>query len=271
MSQQSVYRDLERAYPGLRHGIVGHRSRSMVNDTGSVRQVDDITVSAAAAATYAFSVDVGGGALTVSVAGLVADGVGGIRDKLLAAARQVGAFEGRVSFNPQGVAGLRITAITPGVGFTTAESDANLTLANTVANSTPIVIPFGRAVAYRAGAGTTEKSAALPSATGQTFAGVLERTHSSVDPSLADPISRVGQVSNGQDLSVLHQGAIWVEVEEAVDEGDSVFFRHTASGGNTEIGRFRTDADTATADQVTGARFASRTPGPGLALLELVG
>ena len=269
MSQQSVYRDMDAAFPGLRHGITGHRSRSMVNDTGSVRQVADITVSAAADATYQFEVDVGGGALAITVAGLAADGVGGIRDKLLAQARQIGAFEGRVAFNAQGAAGVRMTAVRAGQGFTATETDTNLALAQTVANVTPIDIPFGRALVHRAGAGTSERSAGLATATGATFAGVLERTHSSVNPTLANPADRIAKASPGQDLSVLYQGAIWVEVEEAVNEGDSVFFRHTASGVNTEIGRFRTDADTATADQITGAKFASRTTGPGLAILEL--
>lgn len=269
MSLQTSYRDMDAAFPGLRHGIRGFRSRSMTNDTGSSRQVDDITVSAAATATYSFSVDVGGGAMVVSAAGLSSETVTQIRDKLLAAARQVGAFEGRVSFNPSGANVIRITAVIPGTGFTTAESDDNLALANTVANVSPITIPFGRAVVHRTGAGTTERSVGLASATGATFAGVAERVHSVVDPENAGSIDGVGRISRYQEISVMFQGAIWVEVEEAVNEGDSVFFRHTASGANTEIGRFRTDADTATADQITGAKFASRTNGPGLAILEL--
>jgi hypothetical protein len=51
-------------------------------------------------------------------------------------------------------------------------------------------------------------------------------------------------------------GVVWVVVEEAVADGDPVLARHTANGGNTVLGRFRTTADTG-ASALPAARFRS--------------
>lgn len=268
MAGQTAYTNQALGYPGQRMGM-GHQARTGVNDVGAVRQVDTITVSAAAAQIYLFTVDVGGGALPIS-----ADFSGGApgsttvaRDALLAAARAIQAFEGFVAFNPSGAAGITITALTPGVGHTTAEADASLTLANTVANVASGSIPFGRAVVRNTA--NNANSIQLPSATGQNFMGVLERTHSSVDPNNASPTNKVGELGAFSAGTVIHKGLVVVEVDEAVTPEDNVFFRHTLGGDAGAVGTFRTDADTARADQITNAKFVSVTTGAGLAILSL--
>lgn len=271
MAGQTSYQDQRNAFPGQRHGM-GHRARSMVNDTGAARQVDDVNVTGLAAAPYQFEVDLGTGAVPVTAdftAGAPAS-LTAARDALIASARADETFENRVAFNPSGAASVRITALVQGQGFTTSEADANLTVTNVQANAATQSVPFGRAVVYRTGAGTTERSAALPSATGQTLVGVVERIHTDVDPTNATPANLQGEVSPFQDMTVVYEGPIWVEVDEAVTEADTPHFRHTAGGtGGGAVGTWRTDPDTARADPVTGAKFITRTAGPGRALLSL--
>ena len=267
MGGQTVYRDQLRGFAGQRVGL-GHKAKTGKNDTGAVRQIDDITVDAAAATLYVFTVDVGDGPIAIQAdftGGAPAD-VTEARDALLANARANSSFENKVAFNPSGTDSVRITALQQGTPFTTAESHANLSLTNVVANVATQSIPFGRAVVWRAGG--EADSIQLPSAASQVFQGVLERIHSVVDPNDAgqDPAA----LSAFQAGTVVHKGQMIVEIEAVtVDPSAGVFYRHTAGAGGTVLGRFRTDADTASADQVTNAKWADVFTGPGLAVLDL--
>jgi hypothetical protein len=65
-------------------------------------------------------------------------------------------------------------------------------------------------------------------------------------------------------------GDIWVYAEQAVSPFDPVFFRHRAgTAPNTQLGRFRKDADGGLADAATNVRFLRSTTGPGLALISI--
>lgn len=266
MSGQTVYRDQLKGFAGQRVGM-GHSAKTGKNDTGAVRQVHSITVSAAVdSTTYTFTVDVGGGPVAVSIVSGVGATLASIRDQLLAAARANSAFEDAVSFNPSGAASIRITSTKLGVPFTAAESDANLTNAVVTANVAQQAIPFGRGVVWRPGG--QADSIALPSAGGQVFQGVLERIHSVVDPSNAD--NDPAALSGLQAGTVIHKGQVIVEIEAVtVDPSAGVFLRHTSGAGGTVVGRFRIDADTATADAVANAKWADVFTGPGLAVLSL--
>ncbi len=68
---------------------------------------------------------------------------------------------------------------------------------------------------------------------------------------------------------VLTKGHIYVVTEEAVTPTDNVFYRHTAGGGGSVIGAFRTDGDSSTADQLTNARWMETTSAAGIAVLSL--
>lgn len=78
------------------------------------------------------------------------------------------------------------------------------------------------------------------SAAGQDALGVTVHAHTekATGTGIAAEI-----VASGGKGGVLRRGRIWVATEEAIAITDGVFFRHTASGGNTVIGRFRTDLD----------------------------
>lgn len=263
MSGQSNVQDQAAGYPGTRYGLKGHLARSYQNDRGREPQVDTITVTSAVADTdYVFTVDVGDGPISVLYHSSGAPDLAEIRDGLIKVARAIPELSDKVFANVAAAAALSLTSVKAGVPFTTAEADANLTLANTVANVTTQPIPFGRAVVR----GTTGSSSVeLPSSAGQLLEGLVERVHTNVDPieGYAD------EVAPFQDMSIGYQGQWWVRVEQDVLVTDPVFFRHTAGAGGTQLGAWRKDADTATADQVTNARWVQPASAGGLALLSL--
>lgn len=112
--------------------------------------------------------------------------------------------------------------------------------------------------------GTGDNQVKLASATGADFMGVTVATTAGQ----ADG-SDVFAYETGDASNLLGFGRIYVTCEDGCVPGDTVFFRHTAGAGGTVIGSFRTDADTATADQITNATFES-TAGVGeLAILQL--
>jgi len=106
--------------------------------------------------------------------------------------------------------------------------------------------------------------AKLPAATGEVLAGVVAHQQARDNLELAGNL----MLEDGEPASLVRRGRVWVVVEEAVTPGDDVYFRHTAPG-TEELGAFRTDADTANADQVVGASWLSTTAGAGIALLEI--
>jgi hypothetical protein len=54
---------------------------------------------------------------------------------------------------------------------------------------------------------------------------------------------------------IVRRGLVWVTVEENVSDGDDVYVRYASGGGGTQLGAFRKSADTATAAQLTGAKY----------------
>lgn len=120
-------------------------------------------------------------------------------------------------------------------------------------------INFGRAVVR----GTADNQAILPSASGQAFLGVTEYT-----TAWAANASDVHLYQENREMNILDFGRIFVVCEDGCVPGDDVFFRHTTGTGTT-IGAFRTDADTATADQVSGASWESTTSAGDIGLIKL--
>lgn len=136
------------------------------------------------------------------------------------------------------------------------------------ANEETTVMKFGRGVIY----GTDpEKQVLFPSDAADLFAGVAAHRHPTERRELFGTGGTGGEtgLQEGEPGDILRKGRIWVEVEEAVSVEDDVYVRHADGGGGTVEGQFRTDADTATAFQVTSAAWVSETSGAGLAILEL--
>jgi hypothetical protein len=101
----------------------------------------------------------------------------------------------------------------------------------------------------------------LPAATAFEFGGVLVHSHAREDVEAVGPVE-------GELAELLRKGRIWVVAEEAVTTADNVFLRHTANGGLLP-GGWRTDADTARADQIAQARWLTAAGAGELAQLEV--
>ena len=120
-------------------------------------------------------------------------------------------------------------------------------------------VKYGRAVVR----GTADNQAKLPTTTGQAFMGITSSTTAGVANA-----SDVHLYEENREMNIVDFGRIWVICEDGCVPGDSVFFRHTASGSE-EIGSLRTDADTADADEIAGATFETTASAGGLALVQL--
>lgn len=132
-------------------------------------------------------------------------------------------------------------------------------------------VAFGRFVSYVAGAGDEDRTphCVLPSTAGEiTGNGALGFALN--DITLEGPAPGATAVGWAQDsvLRYLRSGWLWVLTEEAVSYGDDVFVRFAAGGGGSDLGRTRTDADTASAAELPGAVFRSTITAAGLALVE---
>lgn len=101
----------------------------------------------------------------------------------------------------------------------------------------------------------------LPNLTGFEFGGVLVHSHAREDVEAVGPIE-------GELNELLRKGRIWVTVEETVTTADDVFLRHTDNGGLLQ-GGWRTDADTARADQIAQAKWLTGAGAGELAQLEI--
>ena len=103
----------------------------------------------------------------------------------------------------------------------------------------------------------------LPSATTDKFEGVLYRstTYELRDGYTKDANGRIGYPAK-REVSIVRRGVIAVYIDSAVDRGDPVFLRITASGTTGLVGCFRKDADTATAIAVPNASFITKATAP---------
>ena len=257
MSGQTSVRDQAQGYAGQRVGFF-HDSRTLQNDKGSARQTHRVTVDTAANGTaYQFEVDGKPVKYTSDASATIAE----VRDGLIAAGRAIHSLEEVAFFNVETANSLLVTAVKPGSGFTLTETDANLSNTAIQANVTTEAIPFGRAI-VRGTAG--ERSGTLPSTGGQRFEGVAERIHTNVDPTNA-----AGEITPFSDMSIGYRGEWLVEVEQDVALTDPVYFRHSVGAGGSQLGAWRKDADTATADLVPNARWSQAASAGGLAVLSL--
>lgn len=127
-------------------------------------------------------------------------------------------------------------------------------------------IPFGVGLKEGTTGGT---NCAVPAAAGARIIGVALRTDNYENRSLTTTLA----IAQKDVVSVLRRGRVWVLVEQDVVVGDDVFVRHTARLTNTQLGGFRTDADTASsvdyAAVLANARFVSAASAGGLAQLEI--
>lgn len=120
-------------------------------------------------------------------------------------------------------------------------------------------IPLGRVLAF------SGDFVSLPSGVADAaLLGVSVRNANSA----AVDYDNVPEYVPGSTVAVLTKGYAWVEVEDAVTEGGSVFVRVTATG-TEELGRCRSDADGGDAIAMTSAKFKTSTSGAGIALVKI--
>ncbi len=255
---QLNYDDLSAAVEG---GIadIGFMHKASKTAGANVAQVATVTVDAATNATL-YTVIVNG--VLVTYTSDASATIAEIHAGLLAAGIANSFLSGVVTFSGASP-NLVITADVAGVPFTATEADADLSLVATTANTTSSPILFGRGLAQVL---TDAEKISLPSLTGFLFAGV------SVQSQVVTPNDDgIAKYENGVAVPVLTKGRIWVLAEDAVTSlDDSVYLRHTANGAVNVSGRFRTDADTARADQISNARWLSLTTAINqLAVLEI--
>jgi hypothetical protein len=134
-----------------------------------------------------------------------------------------------------------------------------------VVNDTNGAVLFGRFV--RILTAGNPPTVELPNATGEVTGDsgfgivVAEKT-------LEGPGGTFAGHPDGAVIPVLRKGRIWVKSEDAVAAAPQpAFVRFTADAN--PIGGFRTDADTAEAVALPGARFLTNCGAGGLTLLEL--
>ncbi len=172
---------------------------------------------------------------------------------------------------------ITLTAVTAGTPFTAVLANQNesgqvgsgdISKSTTTATLTGSPVPFGRALSQTATANIVE----LPSATSFVLEGIsIARAKGRPrDNTVTPPVTGDAQYREEEAINVLRKGRIWVKPEQAVTPESDVYIRHTqAVTAAHTVGRFRTDADTAKADQLSTARWITSASANELAVLEI--
>lgn len=118
--------------------------------------------------------------------------------------------------------------------------------------------------------GTADAQCKLPTTSGEV-AKVLGIAPSRVtsDPNFPPGGTAGFAYQIGDAVDLVPEGQVWVVVEESVVAMDPVFVRFATGAGGSQKGSFRKSADTATAAQLTGARYLTSASANGLALVEI--
>ena len=121
------------------------------------------------------------------------------------------------------------------------------------------VIRFGCAVAK---VSTDDDGIEKPDSSGADIVGVAI-----LDKALEYDSDNENSYPAESSVSVLRRGEIYVYCEEAVTPDDPVYTRYTASGSNTVLGAFRTDADSSKALLLSNCAYLTSADAGGYAVL----
>lgn len=135
---------------------------------------------------------------------------------------------------------------------------ADTTTKDTVSRVSATDLGRGRFVIRDSTAALNDKGVKLPTA---DFVGSGDQEGVSMFDPTRVPTDGGLNFAQGTEIPVLRSGRIWVVPEDAVTTGGPVFARFTSGGGGAVLGRFRSDADTASAAQVASGRWMSSTTG----------
>lgn len=268
---QLTYQD-QSSLPGFEGGLYDTGPQDMLSRSpgGNVAQIDTITLSGTPGNVETYTVTLNGVPVSfvTDASGTLQELYDGLLAALLAESFNVPSI---VGITGNGTTVISVTATNGGVPFTlveTLDSTGNLVLATATANVSGNPIPFGRGVVRSA---SGDDLAVLPSATGFVFEGIsVNRAKGRIkDNSVSPPITGDAEYKEDESFPVLRKGRIWVIPEDAVTPASDVYLRHTANGVTFVPGRWRTDADTAKGDQITGARWLTTASAGQLAVLEI--
>jgi hypothetical protein len=160
---------------------------------------------------------------------------------------------------------LNLTALVEGQFADIADNTVS-----TFINETDAVLPFGNLVVVNTG-GTVGNSAKTIAATGDSVVGVHGRTY--IEETAVDANDRLG-ATDTQAVNVLTEGKVAVYVTGAVDLTSPVrvlVTTHTGTTAGAHPGRFSHAFVSGKTMRLSNARWATKTTGAGLAILELNG
>lgn len=143
----------------------------------------------------------------------------------------------------------------------------NVTLTTTGNAGRFISAVFNAASASGTGGSFTLGVAAVDtSITAADYLGVALYDAATVESSR--PLNTLGEYLDGATVGVLRVGAVWVDTEDACLEGTAVYVRIASGAGGSQLGAFRSDADTASAVLVPNARWGRNSLAAGRNILE---
>jgi hypothetical protein len=230
-NQTSYTQNADLALPGL----VRQRTKldTVINGASDTRQEVAIDVGTAANTT-AYTVTVGNITQTYTSDGTAT--ATEIRDGLIAALKASTIINSKFTVEVVDADTLKLVHRLWGVNelVSVGGGGAGYAATNTAAVSSAM-IPYGLVAAAKTGYGMADgvPVAGLPSAAGDTILGIFASTKT---VPLAMPTQTEAAYRRGDRMGVLSQGVIWAVAEVAITFTDSLFFRHTASGGLTQLG-----------------------------------
>lgn len=117
--------------------------------------------------------------------------------------------------------------------------------------------------------GASQATATITNTTSDTLYGVALRTQTKMNLYAQTGSNGASPYYEGDCVSMLTKGRVYVLVEDEVTSDDPVYMRFVANGLNTKLGSFRADDDSGTCVEVVGAVWRVGAAAAGYAVLEI--
>lgn len=156
-------------------------------------------------------------------------------------------------------------ALVDGIASATVGGAGNRTIFVNAEFSGPLVVD-----SFTVSLGASQATATITDTTADTFYGVALRVQNKMnllDPSVGS--DGAAPYYEGEAVSMLTRGRVYVYVETAVSSDDAVYMRFVAGGAGEEVGQFRANDAGGDAILVAGARWIYGAAAGGLAVLEI--
>ena len=242
--------------PGSKHGAGHAPPRHGINNAANIAQLMTATVVYAAAETVTAVIN------GVPIAVPTNTDAPTTRDDLVTAINNSAFVNQKVLAAPGAGDTLTLTSLEPGTPFTFTGSGTGASditpIVSTTANSAEE--PMDAGIFVKRG---TNKGEVRKLETGDVLAdivGLVEHRHMGAE---LENLSSTSQYQAKSQVPIGYRGEYIVEVEDAVNEGDTPFVRITPAGVNLITGKLRSDADGGNAIALTGAVFGQSTSGAG--------